>query len=219
MITLYKNNPSLLRVISLILLVSIGLIGLTACKTSGLANSTTNVNNSSQAIADTRSTSPDNSGSTATYSDTAISTTTENNKGQPQDNKITYNDQIEVEESIKAFGNAVEIGDYNTAEEYCTPDFKDYMVNLTSGKGAVTDTFSMAIVGGLPIKLISVKGYYDEEEEGLNFNITKDKPTIHFLISFEIHKSNGEKESVEGYTQGVKDIDGKWHIEGFASGR
>jgi len=36
---------------------------------------------------------------------------------------------------------------------------------------------------------------------------------------FEIQKPNGKKERVEGYTQGVKDIVGKWHIEGFALGR
>ncbi|OPX86543.1 MAG: hypothetical protein A4E53_02976 [Pelotomaculum sp. PtaB.Bin104] len=124
MIISYKKYSSLLSVISLILLASIGLIGLTGCNI-----------NSSQTITDTGSTSPDNTGSASTYSDTAISTT------------ITYDDQLEVEESIKAFGKAIENGDYNTAEEYCTPDFKDYMINLTSEKGAVTDTFSMAFLG------------------------------------------------------------------------
>jgi len=181
MITLFKKNSSLPSIMSLILLVSIGLIALTGCKPYGLADSTTKVDN--------------------------------------EKNQITYNDQIEVEESIKAFGEAIENGDYNTAEKYCMPDFRDYIVNLTSGKGAVTDKFSMAIVGNMTIELVSAKGYYDEGEKGLNYNITRDKPTVNFLVTFEIQKPNGEKERIEGYTQGAKDADGKWCVEGFASGR
>jgi|GEM_PF-4343893 len=223
MITLYKKNSSLLSVISLILLVSIVPTGLIACKASDSPNSKTNINSSIQATADIDSTSPDDSGSATAGSDgnkNGQHPDNENSmKADTRKNQITYDDQIKVEESIKAFGKAIENGDYNTAEEYCAPDFKEYMVNLTGGNGAITDIFSMAIVEKMPIKLVLIKGYYDEGEKGLNYNITKDRPTIHFRVSFEIRKPNGQKDSADAYTQGVKGIDGKWHIEGFASGR
>lgn len=201
----HKKSVSLLSAISLMLLISMGLTGLTACESSNLTGSAASTGNSSQASADAGRDSPESSGTTA--ADTAASAT------------LAYDDQTKVEDLIKAFGKAIENGDYDAAEEYCTPDFKDYMVELAGGNGAVTDRFSMAITEKLPIKLVSVKGYYDEGDKGLNYTITKDKPTVHFLAAFEIQTPDGKKEQMEGYTQGVKDIDGQWHIESFASGR
>jgi hypothetical protein len=145
--------------------------------------------------------------------------TSSSQTNEDQSAAITLEDQKTFQNAIEAFGAAIEIGDYQTAEKYCAADFKAYLESLISDQGPVTDTFSLAIVNNLPIKLVSVEGYYDEGENGLDFNITEDKPTVNFLVTFEIQQQDGQKDSAGGYTQGVRGADGEWLIGGFASGR
>lgn len=149
-----------------------------------------------------------------TNSDTSSSLTSNN-----QGTEITIEDQKAFENTIEVFSKALEDKDYETAEKYCASDFKEYLENLINNQGPVTDTFSLAIVNNLPIKLVSVQGYYDQGEDGLDFNISEDEPTVNFLVTFEVQEDDGEKYSTGGYTQGVEGTDGEWLISGFASGR
>lgn len=130
---------------------------------------------------------------------------------------LTYEDQVGVELAIKDFSKAIEKGDYEAAAEFCTSDFKEYLINLYTGNGVVADGFSAAVIDKIPLKFVSTRGYYYDETGTPNYNISIYRPTLTFNVTFEYIDKDGEKQSAGGYVYGAQEDDGKWVISGFSS--
>jgi hypothetical protein len=130
---------------------------------------------------------------------------------------IPYEDQLSYEQTIRNFASAIEKKDFKLAEQYCTQDFKNYIEN-TLKTGSFADPFSLAITKGYDLKLAEVKGFYYTGTSQPDYTISKDKPTLNFIVLFDYVDSNGEKGKAGGYTMGVKSADGRFLLSGFASG-
>lgn len=132
--------------------------------------------------------------------------------------ELTYEDQLKFEQTIRAFASAIEKKDFKSAEQYCTQDFTDYIENVAYGQGVFADSFGLAINKGYVLKLVEVRGYYFNDTGLPDYNISKDKPTLSFDVTFEFVDSDGKKWPAGGYTTGVKSDDGTYLIGGLASG-
>ena len=130
----------------------------------------------------------------------------------------TYEDQQRFEQTIRGFASAIEKKDFKSAEQYCTQDFTDYIESVVNGSGALADSFGLALNKGYVLKLVEVKGYYFDGTGLPDYNISKDKPTISFHVTFEFVDSDGKKWQASGFTTGVKSGDGTYLIGGLASG-
>jgi hypothetical protein len=133
-------------------------------------------------------------------------------------NEPTYEDQLRFEQTIRDFASAIEKKDFKSAEGYCTQDFIDYIENVAYGSGVFADSFGLAINKGYDLRLVEVKGYYFNDTGQPDYNISKDKPTLSFDVTFEFVDSDDKKWEAGGYTTGVKRDDGTYLIGGFASG-
>jgi len=130
----------------------------------------------------------------------------------------TYEDQQRFEQTIRDFASAIEKKDFKSAEQYCTQDFTDYIESVVNGSGALADSFGLALNKGYVLKLVEVKGYYFDGTGLPDYNISKDKPTISFHVTFEFVDSDGKKWQAGGFATGVKSGNGTYLIDGLATG-
>jgi len=129
-------------------------------------------------------------------------------------NDITYEDQKAFEATIKAFFAAFEKGDYDTVASYCAKETA--FSEAARNSDVITCPLNIVVQNNLPVQFESMQGYILSDGAGADFNITKDTPTVNFLISYTYTDLNGEKQSDGYYIHGVKEND-QWLIDGFAT--
>ena len=135
------------------------------------------------------------------------------NNGSPE-----VSEQTVIENTVRDFFTALQNTDYDTAVSYCTEDFKTYINGIVDDTGIVTDSFSEAVANGVPLQLVELKSYYDEED-GMNFEITEDKLAVNFVVKYDVVQPGAAKNTVENYLKVTQGTDGKYLIEGISSGR
>jgi hypothetical protein len=121
--------------------------------------------------------------------------------------KITFDDQGEVEQLIEKCYRALERGDYQTAWECLSEQIR------TPGSKVPKDKFQFK-----SLKLVRIKGYVPPSRENftnLSWDVPKDVPNIHFAVKIIVKPTedstweDGENICFIGV---VKDSDGKWRI-------
>jgi len=134
-------------------------------------------------------------------------------------NIVTYEDQVSMETTIKAFGEAMKKGDFETAFSYCSTDLSTHFNSIRSGE-AEASTLDLIIKNNLSCEIVSVKGYIPPEltkDDKPNYDVTKATPTTHFIVTFNYINGDGKKYTSGYYVSGTK-IAGKWYIDGFGTG-
>lgn len=129
----------------------------------------------------------------------------------------TLADQQNFEKSIRSFAACIEKKDYKAAKQYCTEDFANYIQGLLDGTEPLADGFSDALLHGYTLKLSDVKGLYDNGSGAADYNISDDKPTLNFNITFEYKGANGKTHTAGGFVYPAVGKDGTLLLQGFTS--
>lgn len=132
------------------------------------------------------------------------------NQALDQLNTVTFDDQKQVEEVIREYFSALEKRDYSTAWE------------LTSSKQKKEYPKEDALKnhwGVESIKLVSMKGYLPSK--GVVDAVPPNVPVIWFIVTLDIQPTpdNAWNKGInDRFVNVVKDDDGKWRIDGLATG-
>lgn len=124
---------------------------------------------------------------------------------------ITVEDQEQVEQLIKAYFTALEKKDYAVAWELTSSEKK----KIYSKEDALKSHWGLD-----SIKFISLKGYYPSKYSAVG-DVPTNTPTIWFTATIEIEPSPNTawNKGLNGrFVNVVKDIEGKWRIDGLATG-
>ncbi len=128
------------------------------------------------------------------------------------ENKITFRDQKEVELLIKNYFEALEKGDDLRARQ------------LTSSKEKKKYTKSKTVkeyFGIKSVKLVGMRRCIIDEESGFSYDVPENTPTVCFEVKLQI-KPEPNIPWEEGINwrlvNVVKEDDGRWRIDGLATG-
>lgn len=124
---------------------------------------------------------------------------------------LTFNDQIQVEEIIREYFSALEKKDYSTAWELTSSEQK----KVYSKEEALKNHWGLE-----SIKLLSMKGYMPSEKYAVD-SVPPNTPTIWFTVTLDIQptpNSAWNKGVNVPFVNVVKNSNGKWKIDGLATG-
>lgn len=125
---------------------------------------------------------------------------------------ITFDDQRQVEKLIKDYFGAIEKKDYATAWELTSQQQK----NSYSKSDAINNHWGIE-----SLKFISMKGYLPTAT-AVTEDVPPNTPTVWFIVTFDVKPSSNTAWGTgitSRYVDVVKDGDGKWEIDGLATGR
>lgn len=123
---------------------------------------------------------------------------------------ITLDDQKQVEQLIKEYFTDLEKKDYSSAWELTSSEQK----KIYNKENAIKEHWGVET-----IKLISMKGYLPPQLSATG-DVPPNSPTVWFSVTFDIEPSpnTGWSEGLdERFVNVVKEIDGKWRIDGLAT--
>lgn len=131
-------------------------------------------------------------------------------KSLEQSKTITFDDQKQVEEVIRGYFSALEKKEYSTAWELTSSEQKKEYTK----EDALKNHWGLE-----SIKLVSMKGYLPSN--GVVDAVPSNIPTIWFIATLDIQPTpdNAWNKGVsDRFVNVVKDSDGKWRIDGLATG-